>query len=79
MAKIHYYLVNESKKEFCYFNARISIHEELKRIMDTWASWTPTDTIKLHGDDESKGPDLWEHLTVNLEYRDLDYDQQASI
>ena len=73
MGRIQYYLVNETHKEFCFFNTRISIHDELKRIMDTWPRWKPTDTIKIQGEDESKGSDLWDHLTVNLCYKDLDY------
>lgn len=75
MSRIQYYLVNHTHKEFCYFNARIPIYEELKRIIDTWPKWATTDTIKIEGDDESKYPDLWQHLTVNLQYRDLDYDE----
>jgi len=77
MGRIQYYLVNETKKEFCFFNARIPIHDELKRIMENWSSWVATDSIKIYGEEESKGPDLWEHLTINLEYRDLDYDKHA--
>ena len=74
MGRIQYYLVNETQKEFCFFNPRISIHDELKRIMDAWPRWKPTDTIKIEGEDEAKAPDLWDHLTVNLCYKDLDYD-----
>jgi hypothetical protein len=43
--------------------------------MENWSSWVATDSIKIYGEEESKGPDLWEHLTINLEYRDLDYDK----
>jgi hypothetical protein len=45
--------------------------------MENWSSWVATDSIKIYGEEESKGPDLWEHLTINLEYRDLDYDKHA--
>lgn len=79
MGRIQYYLVNDSKKEFCSFNARIPIYQELKRIMDAWTSWALTDTIRIHGEEECNGPDLWEYLTENLEYRDLEYDEHARI
>ena len=77
MGGIQYYLVNHSRKEFCYFNARIPLYEELKRIMETWSAWKTTDTIMIKGQDESHGSDMWDHLTINLMYRDLDYDEHA--
>jgi hypothetical protein len=77
MSRIQYYLVNHTHKEFCYFNARIPLYEELKRIMGAWPKWASTDTIMIKGEDESKAPDLWDNLTMNLNYRDLDYDEHA--
>ena len=77
MGPIHYYLVNHTRKEFCYFNARVPVYEELKRVMDAWPKWVSTDTIMIKGEEESKAPDIWENLTLNLGYKDLDYDEQA--
>jgi hypothetical protein len=73
MGRILYYLVNETHKEFCFFNDRVPIYEELKRIIDTWSKWSPADRIIIKGQEDSKGSDLWDHLTMNLEYKDLDY------
>jgi hypothetical protein len=75
MSRIQYYLVNHTRKEFCYFNARAPVYEELKRITEAWPKWKTTDTIMIKGEDESKAPDMWENLTMNLRYRDLDYDE----
>jgi hypothetical protein len=73
MSSILYYLVNETHKEFCSFNARIPIYEELKRSIDAWPKWASTDKIMIKGQDESKGSDLWDYLTMTLLYKDLDY------
>jgi hypothetical protein len=75
MARIQYFLANETRKEFCSFNDRAPIHEELKRIMDAWPTWKSTDVIKIKGENESNASDLWDYLTMNLEYKDLEYEQ----
>jgi hypothetical protein len=31
----------------------------------------------IKGQDESKAEDLWEYFTINLKYKDLDYDEHA--
>jgi hypothetical protein len=77
MSRIQYYLVNHTLQEFCVFNERIPIYEELKRIADTWPKWSTTHTIMIRGQDESKAEDVWEYLTINLKYKDLDYDENA--
>jgi hypothetical protein len=68
-----YYFVNETHKEFCTFNDRVPVYEDLKRVIDTWPKWVLTDRIMIKGQDESKSCDLWDHLTMNLNYKDLDY------
>ena len=78
MSRIQYFLVNETRKEFCSFNDRVPIHEELKRIMELWSRWKSVDRIMIRGQEESKGTDLWDHLTMNLEYKDLDYDEHMA-
>lgn len=68
-------MVNHTHKEFCYFNDRIPVYEELKRIAEAWPKWKTTDTIMIKGEDESKHPDTWDYLTINLQYKDLDYEE----
>lgn len=75
MGRIQYFLVNETRKEFCSFNDRAPIYEELKRCMDAWPKWKSTDAIKINGENESNASDLWDYLTMNLEYKDLEYEQ----
>lgn len=77
MGRVQYYLINHTRKEFCALDARLPLYHELKRIMETWPKWVSTDTIMIKGEDESNAPDTWEYLTMNLKYKDLDYDEHA--
>lgn len=79
MGRIQYYLVNYTKLEFCIFNDRIPVFEELKRILDKYPNWKSTDAMMIKGEDEAKAPDLWENLAINLQYTDLDYNEQNDI
>jgi hypothetical protein len=76
MGRINYYLVNYTRLEFCLFNDRLPIFEELQRILDKYPKWQSKDAMMIKGEDESNAPDMWENLTVNLQYKDLDYDEQ---
>jgi hypothetical protein len=73
MGGVMVYLVNHSRKEFCWFNVRVPVFEELNRIMAANKSWVSSHTIMIQAQDESKGSDLWDHLVYNLTYTDLDY------
>lgn len=77
MGRIQYYLVNHTLQEFCTFDSRVIIYEELKRVLEAWPRWQNTHTIMVKGEDESNAPDLWEHMTINLNYKDLDYGEHA--
>ena len=75
MERIHYYLVNNTRKEFCWFNAKRPMFEEIESIFAKYTKWSKTDSIFIKGDEASK-PDLWEKLTENMGYTDLNYHQE---
>jgi len=75
MGPIHYYLVNHTKLEFCFFNHRVPVFEELKRILDKYPTWKSTDAIMVEGEDVAQAPDLWENLSMNLQYKELESDE----
>jgi len=77
MGKIQYYLVNDTRKEFCWFNAKRPLFGELDELFAKYRQWSRTDTIRIEGEEESKGPDLWEDLTVTRRYLDLNYDEHS--
>ena len=75
MARIQYYLVNNTQKEFCWFNAKRPMFEEIERIFANYTKWSKTDSVFVQGEDESKS-ELWERLTENLGYTHLNYHQE---
>jgi hypothetical protein len=77
MGKIQYYLVNHTRKEFCWFNAKRSLYEELDDLFAKYTQWSRTEMIRIEGEEESKSPDLWDHLTQNLCYLDLNYHEHS--
>ena len=77
MGKIQYYLVNDTRKEFCWFSAKRPLFEELDELFAKYRQWSRTHTIRIEGEEESKGPDLWEDLTITRRYLDLNYDEHS--
>ena len=49
--------------------------DEINRVFDEHSAWKRTENVFVEAQDESHGCDLWDHLTMNMEYTDLDYDQ----
>lgn len=76
MGRINYYLVNYTRLEFCFFNDRLPVFEELARILAKYPTWQSKDVMMIKGEDESNHPDVWDNLTINLQYKFLDSDEQ---
>lgn len=68
-----YYFVNYTCKEFCWFNNKSPIFQELTHIVKWNHRWTLEDNI--HVESELSGSTfLIEHLVNDLQFVNLDYD-----
>lgn len=74
MGRMMHYLVNVTRKEFCSVDLRRPLFPEIERVFAQW-NWTPSDMLYIESQDEAKGSDLWDELTMNRAYKDMDYDE----
>lgn len=74
MGRMMHYLVNATRKEFCSVDLRRPLFPEIERALTQW-SWARSDMLYIESQDEAKGSDLWDELTMNRIYRDMDYDE----
>lgn len=73
MSPSPHYLVNHSKREFCYFdNVDKSIFSELERTYADYG-WTNHDDIRVDSEPKSDESWIWEHLVNDMEYKNVDF------
>ena len=68
-----YYFVNHSCEEFCWFDNRCPIFQELTHIIKWNHRWTLEDNICVESE-LSDSTVLIEYLINDLQYKNLDYD-----
>lgn len=73
MSQPTYYLINHTRKEFCYFENEIPIFQTLDAILKKYPQWKNTDDITVDSQDACSS-DLVEHLVNDAGYTDLEYD-----
>lgn len=77
MSPPNYYLINHTRREFCYFEIGISIFNVLDDILKN-KKWEKTDDIRI--DSEYAGSvALLEYLVNNVEYKDVDVQDYLSV
>ena len=72
MSPPSYFLINYTRKEFCFFDQELSIFHILDQALVTNKHWKPTDDVRIQSDSSVA---LLEHLTNTLEYTNLDNDE----
>ena len=71
MSPPSYYLVNRTRKEFCYFENEESIIKILRDAFLEYDTWRYNDDVIIESEDAGY-TFLVEHLTTGLGYVDLD-------
>ena len=66
-----YYLINHTRKEFCFFENDISIFVVLDAALKKYTNWEKTDDICIDSDDACSC-DLLEELVNDAGYFNLD-------
>ena len=73
MSPPSYYFINNTCREFCYFDNNNPIFQELTHIVKWNRRWTLEDDIRVES--ELAGSTfLIEHLVNDLQFTNLDYD-----
>ena len=71
MSPPSYYLVNHTRKEFCFFENKLSIFVILEVALQKHTNWNNIDNVSIESEN-SGSCILLEYLTNDMEYTNLD-------
>ena len=76
MSPPSYYLVNHTRKEFCFFDNELPIFLVLESALQKHTNWKNTDNVRIKSENSGSCIVL-EYLTNDMEYKNLDYDYEG--
>ena len=72
MSEPTYYFINNTRREFCYFDNDYSIFQELTNAVNFNTGWTLQDDIRIHS--EPSNSTVLVELMIDLQFKNLDYE-----
>jgi hypothetical protein len=73
MSPPSYYLVNHTRKEFCFYEDELPIFLALEMVLQKHTNWKNTDNVRIKSENSCSCTVL-EYLTNDMEYKNVDYD-----